>query len=132
MDLKRLSFVTILVTDEDPEFSVDDIYNQAYSPLPPEEDEFTLKGLNAQYGLKPISQVKDAGTDAATVQKHLIKSFQQVMGFVALCSLFSWKAPWATCPLFGAAPKLTIFLFILSIKFPYTVTTLSAFGGDGF
>ena len=47
VDLKRLSFVTILVTDEDPEFSIDDIYNQAYSPLPPEENEFTLKGLNA-------------------------------------------------------------------------------------
>ena len=47
VDLKRLSFVTILVTDEDPEFSIKDIYNQAYSPLPPEENEFTLKGLNA-------------------------------------------------------------------------------------
>lgn len=47
VDLKRLSFVTILVTDRDPEFGIDNIYNQAYSPLPPEEDEFTLKGFNA-------------------------------------------------------------------------------------
>ncbi len=47
VDLQRLSFVTILVTDDDPGFSTDDILNQAYSPLPPEQDEFTLKGLNA-------------------------------------------------------------------------------------
>jgi rod shape-determining protein MreC len=45
-DLQRLVYVTILVTDKDPEFSTDDIYNQAFSPLPPEDDGFTLKGLN--------------------------------------------------------------------------------------
>ena len=47
VDLKRLSFVTILVTENDPGFNIDDIFNQAYSPFPPEEEEFTLKGFNA-------------------------------------------------------------------------------------
>lgn len=47
VDLQRLSFVTVLVTEEDPGFSVDDILTQTHSPLPPEENNFTLKGLNA-------------------------------------------------------------------------------------
>jgi rod shape-determining protein MreC len=46
-NLQRLSFVTILVTDEDPDFVADDIYDQAFNPLPPEDDGFSLKGLNA-------------------------------------------------------------------------------------
>ena len=46
VDLQRLSFVTVLVTERDPAFGADDIFNQAYNPLPAEEDSFTLKGLN--------------------------------------------------------------------------------------
>jgi rod shape-determining protein MreC len=46
-NLQRLSFVTILVTDDDPDFVTDDIYDQAFNPLAPEDDGFSLKGLNA-------------------------------------------------------------------------------------
>ena len=55
--------------------------------------------------------------------------FQQVVGFVALVFIvFVESALGHVSAFFGAAPKLTLcFLFILSIKFPYTVTTLSAF-----
>ena len=47
VDLKRLSFVSVLVTDEDPGFSTKELLDQAYSPLPQEEDGFSLQGLNA-------------------------------------------------------------------------------------
>ncbi|MEK9860086.1 MAG: rod shape-determining protein MreC [Alphaproteobacteria bacterium] len=47
VDLRRLSYVSVLVTDKDPVFSTQDLLNQAYSPLPPSDDTFTLQGLNA-------------------------------------------------------------------------------------
>lgn len=47
VDLQRLSFVTVLTTDKDPGFSVDDMLSQTFSPLPAQEDGFSLKGLNA-------------------------------------------------------------------------------------
>ena len=47
VDLKRLSFVSVLVTEDDPGFSTQDLMNQAYSPLPENQDGFSLQGLNA-------------------------------------------------------------------------------------
>ena len=47
VDLKRLSFVTVLMTEKDPSFSMKDILQQAYSPLPEAKDQFSLQGLNA-------------------------------------------------------------------------------------
>ena len=61
VDLKRLSFVTVLVTEEDPGFSTKDLLNQAYSPLPEDEDAFSLQGLNA-LGQRKDSDVSDDNT----------------------------------------------------------------------
>ncbi len=47
VDLKRLSFVSVLVTEDDPGFSTKELLSQAYSPLPEDEDAFSLQGLNA-------------------------------------------------------------------------------------
>ena len=58
VDLKRLSFVTVLVTKDDPGYNTQELLNQAYSPLPETKDEFSLQGLNA------LGQRKDS--DVAT------------------------------------------------------------------
>ncbi|MGU9961926.1 MAG: rod shape-determining protein MreC [Candidatus Puniceispirillales bacterium WSBS_2018_MAG_OTU23] len=63
VDLQRLSFVTVLVTETDPGFSVDDISAQTYSPLPPIENNFTLKGLNA-LGQRTDSDAEGGNIDA--------------------------------------------------------------------
>ena len=55
--------------------------------------------------------------------------FQQVMGFITLTfAVFVETALGHVSSLFGSAPKLAIcLLFILTIKFPYTVTLISVF-----
>ena len=45
-DLQRLVFVTILTTDEAPGFSVDSLSEQRFQPIPPDEEGFSLEGLN--------------------------------------------------------------------------------------
>ena len=47
VDLQRLSFVTILTMEEYPGYAIDDIFNQSYQSLPPDDDGFSLEGLNA-------------------------------------------------------------------------------------
>lgn len=47
VDLKRLSFVTILTLAEDPGYAVDDLLEQSYQVLPPQDEGFSLEGLNA-------------------------------------------------------------------------------------
>ncbi|MCE2517293.1 MAG: rod shape-determining protein MreC [Alphaproteobacteria bacterium] len=63
VDLQRLSFVTVLVTEDDPGFSVDDVLAQTHSPLPPADNSFTLKGLNA-LGQRTETDVSNAGNSA--------------------------------------------------------------------
>jgi rod shape-determining protein MreC len=63
VDLQRLAFVTVLVTQEDPGFNVDDILSQTYSPVPTQEDIFTLKGLNA-LGQRTETDVSGTGDNA--------------------------------------------------------------------
>lgn len=59
VDFKRLSFVTVLVTEEDPGFSADDVLAQTHSPLPFDKDNFTLKGINA-LGQRTDDDVNDS------------------------------------------------------------------------
>ena len=47
VDLQRLSFVTILTMADDPGYAVDDIFDQSFQALPPDDDGFSLEGLNA-------------------------------------------------------------------------------------
>lgn len=47
VDLRRLTYVSVLVWDEANERTRDDLANQAYSPLPPADEVFSLEGINA-------------------------------------------------------------------------------------
>ena len=49
-DLQRLSFVTILTTDEAPGYSADSLLSPRFQPIPPDENRFSLEGLNALGG----------------------------------------------------------------------------------
>ena len=46
-DLRRLTYVTVLVWDNPNARLSDALDNQAYSPLPPADDTFSLEGINA-------------------------------------------------------------------------------------
>ena len=61
-DLQRLGFVTILTTDEAPGFSADSLVGQRFQPIPPEEEGFSLEGLNA-LGRRTTSDVPAAESD---------------------------------------------------------------------
>lgn len=58
VDLKRLSFVTILMMDESPGYAVDDILDQSFQVLPPQDESFSLEGLNA-LGQRSKTDVSD-------------------------------------------------------------------------
>ncbi len=45
VNLQRLTFVTVLVSDRDTGFSLDDLANQAYNPLPPSGEESVLQEM---------------------------------------------------------------------------------------
>ena len=47
VDLQRLSFVTILTMADDPGYAIDDIFDQSFQALPPDDEGFSLEGLNA-------------------------------------------------------------------------------------
>ena len=46
-DLERLSFITILTTKNDTNFTVEALNNQRHSPLPKSDEGFSLEGINA-------------------------------------------------------------------------------------
>ena len=46
-DLERLSFITILTTKTDTNFTVEALNNQRFSPLPKSDEGFSLEGINA-------------------------------------------------------------------------------------
>ena len=47
VDFQRLRFVTVFMWPEDNDMPSDDILTQSYSPLPKQESEFSLEGINA-------------------------------------------------------------------------------------
>ena len=49
-DLQRLGFVTILTTDDSPGYSADALLDPRFQPIPPDEERFSLEGLNALGG----------------------------------------------------------------------------------
>lgn len=59
-DLQRLGFVTILTMNADPGFSVDDIADQRFQPLPIDDQGFSLEGINA-LGQRTRSDVSTEG-----------------------------------------------------------------------